>query len=222
MRIDLVRPVSPPEPAPGGPVAVKGPNFKVKERVIVKTPRQPEPRVEEPPVVPGGGTGEGGLGQGQGNAESKGTCLENCGETPAPAPVCGDRSLDLGEQCDDGNAAGGDGCSATCRTEVKPPGIVAPTVLQGLRISGETQVHPSTATQHQMLRNEDRQVRGAVKVCLAIDGSMASASMLASTGYADYDATILSAVRRWRYRPYTVNGTPVPACSSVTFVYSIR
>jgi TonB family protein len=223
MRVDLVRPLSPPEPAPGGPVAVRGPDFKPKEpKVIVKTPRQPEPTPQEPPVVAGGATGEGGQGQGTGNAENKGTCLENCGETPAAVPVCGDGSLDLGEQCDDSNAANGDGCSATCRTEIKPPGNVPPTVLQGLRISGETQVHPSTATQHQMLRNDDRQVRGAVKVCLATDGSVASATMFASTGYADYDATILSAVRGWRYRPYTVNGTPVPACSSVTFMYSIR
>lgn len=32
-------------------------------------------------------------------------------------PVCGNNILETGEACDDGNLAGGDGCSATCTTE---------------------------------------------------------------------------------------------------------
>ena len=37
--------------------------------------------------------------------------------------VCGDGIIDsgIGEQCDDGNTDGGDGCSSTCQTEVAPP-----------------------------------------------------------------------------------------------------
>jgi cysteine-rich repeat protein len=34
--------------------------------------------------------------------------------------VCGDGVVDEGEQCDDGNAAAGDGCSSACRAEVEP------------------------------------------------------------------------------------------------------
>lgn len=34
-----------------------------------------------------------------------------------PAAVCGNTAVESLEQCDDGNAAGGDGCSATCRRE---------------------------------------------------------------------------------------------------------
>ena len=36
---------------------------------------------------------------------------------PAAALVCGDSEPDAGEQCDDGNTASGDGCSATCLIE---------------------------------------------------------------------------------------------------------
>jgi cysteine-rich repeat protein len=32
-------------------------------------------------------------------------------------PVCGNSEIESGEQCDDGNTADGDGCSATCQTE---------------------------------------------------------------------------------------------------------
>jgi cysteine-rich repeat protein len=35
----------------------------------------------------------------------------------AGCPVCGNREIDAGETCDDGNRLGGDGCSATCQDE---------------------------------------------------------------------------------------------------------
>ena len=35
--------------------------------------------------------------------------------------VCGDSLLSLGEQCDDGNSRGGDGCSASCQYEQSSP-----------------------------------------------------------------------------------------------------
>ncbi len=39
-------------------------------------------------------------------------------------PVCGNGSVENGEQCDDGNTASGDGCSATCQLE---SGFTCPT-----------------------------------------------------------------------------------------------
>jgi hypothetical protein len=46
--------------------------------------------------------------------------------------------------------------------------------------------------------------------------------MRVGTKFPSYDATLLSAVRDWRYQPYLVNGTPVPACSIVTFHYTMK
>src|SRR5262249_35967116 len=46
--------------------------------------------------------------------------LTACSASTEPPPdegVCGDGSVDPGEQCDDGNTISGDGCSATCQTE---------------------------------------------------------------------------------------------------------
>jgi cysteine-rich repeat protein len=42
---------------------------------------------------------------------------------PNPA-VCGNGTVELGEQCDDGNTIGCDGCSATCRTDGCGDGVV--------------------------------------------------------------------------------------------------
>ncbi|HHH30973.1 MAG TPA: DUF4215 domain-containing protein, partial [Polyangiaceae bacterium] len=41
------------------------------------------------------------------------------GTTSSNDPVCGDGSVAAGEQCDDGNAVDGDGCSATCQIEAE-------------------------------------------------------------------------------------------------------
>jgi len=35
-------------------------------------------------------------------------------------PVCGNSSVETGESCDDGNITAGDGCDATCQTEITP------------------------------------------------------------------------------------------------------
>ena len=43
--------------------------------------------------------------------------LAACTSSNNNGPVCGDGVVDTGEQCDDGNTASGDGCSATCTTE---------------------------------------------------------------------------------------------------------
>jgi len=45
-----------------------------------------------------------------GNAYAQGTLL-------CPAAVCGNRIREGGEECDDGNTLGGDGCSADCFRE---------------------------------------------------------------------------------------------------------
>jgi TonB family protein len=227
LRSELVLSQSQPAPA-GGPVAT--PRDPIPRRPK-DSPKKPGPPETKPPADPKPETGTGeisGTGRGSGAPDSPDTCIDNCGTAPAASPVCGDGSVGDGEQCDDGNTLDGDGCSSTCRTEVPPPPpprrptSLDPKVFQGLRISGDPQVHPSSLTQSQMIRDDADRVSGTIRVCLAADGSVASATLARSTKYDDYDATLLSAVASWRYRPYTLDGTPVPACSYVTFNYTMR
>jgi TonB family protein len=221
-------PLSLPEPSGGRMTGVdvkippKPHPHIVKETVQpVSKPVDPAPPDPDEGKIPGPGSGSG-------DPTNPDTCTENCGEAKAAAPVCGDGSVDASEQCDDGNTLNGDGCSSTCRIEVPPPkpkpaiASVLPSVLQGLRVSGETQLHPSEATQTSMIRSGITRASGTVRVCISTDGDVASATMAKPTTYAEYDATILAAVKNWRYRPYTLEGTPVPACSFVTFNYMIQ
>jgi cysteine-rich repeat protein len=221
---DLLQPWSPPAPA-GGLVAVKIPEIPPKPH------RHPPPVIvqQQPPstavaTVDTSEHSDTGVGPGPGDPDSIGTCTQNCAETGHADPVCGNGSVEVGEQCDDGNTASGDGCSSTCQIEVRPrpTPLLAPSVMQGLRVSGDTQIHPSSTTQLLMVRDGAHRVVGSVKLCISTDGGVISAAMASSTKYRDYDAALVSAVRDWRYRPYLLNGNAVPACSMVSFIYTIQ
>ena len=200
-------------------------DFKPKVHITKDTVQPTERKPKETPQAPSTGEPTTGGGGGAGDASSPGQCTENCDPTPR-APVCGDGSLDAGEQCDDGNTLDGDGCSSTCRIEARPQPpamvVVPPHVLQGLRVSGDTQVRPSEGTQQQMVHDGVSRALGVVKLCIAADGGVSSANLLRSTKYPDYDQRLVAAVQGWRYQPYSVNGIATRACSTVTFIYQIQ
>ena len=56
-------------------------------------------------------------------ADSEATPLPDAGsDAPvAPTTTCGNKTIDKGEECDDGNSASGDGCSAACSLESNGP-----------------------------------------------------------------------------------------------------
>jgi TonB family protein len=217
-----------PPPAPSGGAAAPDPPT-IKRKIPKKIPTQTVQPIVKASDLQAITTNidDVGPGFGPGDPTDTGTCVGNCGETKQVTPVCGDSSLDAGEQCDDGNTVNGDGCSSTCRTEARPtpparPSILPSTVLQGLRIAGETQIHPSTATRSMMMRANDLSVKAVILLCIAADGRVASATLQRSTRYDDYDQALLSEMHTWRYRPYTVNGAVVPACGIVNFNYSMK
>ena len=57
-------------------------------------------------------------------AFTSGPCSVTTTTLPGSSPRCGDRILDPGEQCDDGNTTDCDGCSARCTREVVGNGVV--------------------------------------------------------------------------------------------------
>jgi TonB family protein len=183
--------------------------FKKKEKVEKKIAKdvQWDKRVETDKATakvaseePGDGEGEGpGKGPGPGGPGETGTCvLPPCGGEPVPEPV----------------------------KLPDPPKLtpvpVSPVVMAALRISGETQIHPSNVVKQQMVREDNTRVVASIKVCIQASGAIGTVSMLGTTKYPAYDQQILETARRWRYRPHMVNGVATPACSAVNFVYSIK
>jgi TonB family protein len=197
----------PPPPAPsGGAAPTKAPTFTPKKVVHAVTQPEVHP-VETRPVeavatTPGTGEGSGaGSGGGSGDSTDTGTCTENCGP--------GDGS---------GSAA------PPVIAEKKPPTetLVPPTVLKGLRIEGETQIHPSDVVKTQMLHEGHARSTSVFKACIGSSGEVTRVSMLKSSGYSEYDQALVAALRGWRYRPYQIGGAAVPVCGIVTFVYEIK
>ena len=101
-----------------------------------------------------------------------------------------------------------------------PPPSVAPTQLEGSRISGDKNIVPDNVTKVEIARSVKGKIVTALKFCLSTDGSVSSVSLLKSSGFPAYDAKIQREMRTWRYRPYVVNGKATPVCSAVTYIYS--
>lgn len=102
------------------------------------------------------------------------------------------------------------------------PRVVAAHVISGRRISGNSHIVPPDPVKLRIANDGRSQVVGAVLMCLDTSGRVAKLKMVRTTGYNPYDAKILREVRRWRYQPYRVNGTAVPVCTSITFIYRQR
>lgn len=56
-------------------------------------------------------------------AACAGEITSSGGDDTGGGAVCGNGKVETGEQCDDGNMVAGDGCSATCQTEVATPTV---------------------------------------------------------------------------------------------------
>jgi TonB family protein len=93
-------------------------------------------------------------------------------------------------------------------------------MLEGLRISGVKNIVPDDVTKVEIQRSGKTKIIGSFKLCIDANGAVLSVAQLKSTGFSAYDTKIKTAMQAWRYKPYTVNGKPVPVCTAVTFIYS--
>jgi serine/threonine protein kinase len=101
-----------------------------------------------------------------------------------------------------------------------PPQAVTPSALDANRIAGDKRIAPDENTMAFISRSGTDQVVAAYKVCVTSEGTIGSVTLLKSTGFPAYDATIQSTIRsEWRYRPFLVAGKAAPVCTAYRFVY---
>jgi cysteine-rich repeat protein len=64
------------------------------------------------------------------NCQTQGVCAPDTGlcSEASQCSQCGNRQVEFGEECDDGNLLPGDGCGPTCKIEFCGDGIVQPTI----------------------------------------------------------------------------------------------
>jgi hypothetical protein len=101
--------------------------------------------------------------------------------------------------------------------------VVATTVLEKARISGERNIVPDDNTKLAIARVKGpgtAKLTGIFKLCVDEQGSVASVTQLRSTEFPIYDEALEAAMRAWRYRPVVIQGKPAKVCSAVTFIYA--
>lgn len=97
---------------------------------------------------------------------------------------------------------------------------VASTTLDQERIAGERQIVPDNETKSKISMAHKTQLIGSFKLCMSSSGRIQSVKVLKPTGFNDYDDRLVRRLRDWRYRPFLVNGSAMPVCTAVTFVYA--
>jgi TonB family protein len=65
-------------------------------------------------------------------------------------------------------------------------------------------------------------VHAVIKLCVDATGKVARVILLKSSGYPAYDEKIVTETKGWKYKPYVVDGKPVPVCTALTFIYSLE
>ncbi len=203
--------MTPPAPPQGGSYEPRPLDVKRKEapKVVVKEPRQPRKLKDELRITMDHGSSDDGLGAGKAPGDGP-------GDGPGGGGLCQERA-----------GLCGTGAGLPALPDVPPPPPVRthdirPEILKGLRIRGETAIHPPKDVYDQMADSKTYEATASIKLCLTAEGTVSSVKLTTSTGYPAYDRAFVAAAWHWVYRPYTVNGTPVPACGMVTFQYAMR
>ncbi len=112
--------------------------------------------------------------------------------------------------------------SGDLRARSTAPGTVPPVILKSLRLRGDDKderLKPPESVKQTMSERKQERLDVSFKMCLAISGLVTYLEPLVWSGYPVYDRTLIETIRDWRYQPYTLQGTPVPVCTVISFVY---
>ncbi len=200
--LDLAVMSQPPPAAAGSPAAAKAEPFKKKRPRVTTDIVQPQKR--EADVKPAASTSEDGSGAGgSGSGAGSGSGSDPDGTGSCTTPPCGNTA------------------SAPRQTPQRPV-MVPPTVIKGMRLSGETQIVPPATVKTAIRRDGNKRVIAVFRVCVGQHGEISSIDVQKPSGYPAYDAVLAAGLRGWRYRPYQVAGRPVAVCGVVSFIYSMQ
>lgn len=90
------------------------------------------------------------------------------------------------------------------------------------RISGNKLIAPDDATKAAIQKAHISRLIGSYQLCLDSTGHAQDIRILEPTGAPSYDQEIVAGLQRWVYEPYLDEGTAIPVCSAITFIYSQR
>jgi len=108
--------------------------------------------------------------------------------------------------------------------EPPKPKVVAPTVLESQKISGDIPPLPPNVKEaaFNALGNQPGRLTAIFKVCTGTDGTIASITLIKPSGAAALDEFIRANLKTWRYRPYMIDGKPTPICGTKVFNVNLQ
>ena len=96
-----------------------------------------------------------------------------------------------------------------------PPRFIPPTVARG-QLAIDPQKEPYRVRLPPALATAGMTVWALVKICARTNGTVSEVKLLKSADPA-LDPTIVAVLSTWRYQPYTLDGRPVPFCTTVRY-----
>ena len=105
------------------------------------------------------------------------------------------------------------------------PRVVSPVVLEAQRISGTIPALPPNVKEEvfqSVLGSRPGTAVTIFKTCLDAEGAIGSNTVLKFSGSPLLDDYLAMHLMRWRYRPYHLNGKPLPICGSKVFNVNLR
>ncbi len=106
------------------------------------------------------------------------------------------------------------GCAGAPKSTTKTYAADAPR-----RISGDTNIELDARYRAQVTTVAGGELDGALKLCVAPDGSVEDVRVIRSTGIGDYDRKAMKQVAGWRYEPYAAPSSDTRVCQNVSLVY---
>jgi TonB family protein len=67
-----------------------------------------------------------------------------------------------------------------------------------------------------------KRITMALKLCVSDRGVPTTVSYVKSSDYTDANEKVMADVRKWRFRPYLLEGRPVPVCTATLLNYQIE
>jgi TonB family protein len=90
------------------------------------------------------------------------------------------------------------------------------------RVAGTTLVVPDDIEKVRLQKAHLLHLVSAFHFCIDTTGHVSRVAILRSSGLPGYDRKLVAAIGGWSYKPFLDEGTAVPVCSSVHFVYRQR
>ncbi len=99
---------------------------------------------------------------------------------------------------------------------------IPPSDLEAQRIAGDKT--PTLPGNIKTIARRDgvKRILMAAEVCVGTEGQVTSAKLLKASEYDEANEAVLASIRKWRFRPFLVDGAPNAVCTGIVLPYAVE